>query len=188
MRIFKDGEQYSYYNEGEIDLDHSLLVGNKNAGSGNTVVRKPLILPMECKRMEGFLTLFDDHELRSTPAIERGPKWQRHTDIGTSSNLGGTTLWRRLWFRVEIIDDPKYQETIKSDDKQKQENNVGLYKTILLRYWMYPENVEQQEVISPVHYKTISIFFYKLETLYNIFHMIRMFFSLLITRAWIYMF
>lgn len=148
MRILEDGEQYVYYNEGERDLHHSLLGSNKHASSGNTVVRKPLTLPTECKRMEGFLTLFDDHELRATPAIERGPQWQRHSDIGGSANLGGTTLWRRLWFRVEIIDDPKYQETSKSDDdKQKQQNNIGLYKTIVLRYWMYPEHAEQQREV-----------------------------------------
>lgn len=158
MRLLEDGEQYVYENEkGGINFDHLSLSSNKNAGSLVAAAKKPLTLP-SCKRLEGFLTLFDDHELRTTSIFGLGQHWQRRRNIGSGSS-GGTTSWRRLWFRVEVVNNIE-QEIHNSDDdlstKQLQENDNHFWKkTIVLRYWMYPEHVEQEREVN------LTIFYYK---------------------------
>lgn len=152
MRLLEDGEQYVFENEeGEINFEHLSLSNNKYASNVVAAVKKPLTLP-SCKRTEGFLTLFDDHELRATPLIGQGQQWQRRRNIGSSSS-GGTTSWRRLWFRVETVNN--IDQEIKNSDgdlstKQQQLNdNHVLKKTIVLRYWMYPEHAEQEREVNP---------------------------------------
>lgn len=140
MRLLEEGEPYSYnYDEG--------MNGNIIKGCS---AKKLLSMPSECKQAEGFLTLFDDNELRSTPTIDRGQQWQRHSDI-SSGPTGGTTLWRRLWFRAEIIDDSLPQKLGKNSDNETlvnhQQYNLRQRKTIVLRYWMYPEHAEQQREV-----------------------------------------
>lgn len=129
MRLLEEGEDYTYENiEGQ---------------SANIYTSKKfLTLPPECKQIEGFLTLFDDHELRSTSMINRGLQWQRRTDI-TGGSSAGTTLWRRLWFRVEIIDKPQQQKINDNNDEVSKLQQ----QTIVLRYWMYPEHAEQQRQV-----------------------------------------
>jgi len=153
MCLLEEGEQYTYEdNAGEIHLDNKSSESNTYATSGSKAVwpRKPLKFPSECKRLEGFLTLFDDHELRSHNFEQKG-QWQRHGDIGGGSK-GGTTSWRRLWFRAEIID--MNQQNIKnSDESQDQRNNDDLrQQTIVLRYWMYPEYAEQEREVTILIY------------------------------------
>lgn len=133
MRLLEEGEQYT------CDDDE---VTNSNSGTGYSA-RKLITLPSECKRYEGFLTLFDDHELRSTPVIERGRQWQHHSDI-SGRTIGGTTLWRRLWFRAEVNDIQQQKTTDTSNDKTPKQQQQ---KTIVLRYWMYPEHAEQQREV-----------------------------------------
>lgn len=144
MRLLKEGEQYIYDNDEGTKFGSNQYAGGKFA----IELRKPLTLPSECKQTEGFLTLFDDHELRTTPALEHGQKWQRHYNIGANTQ-GGTTSWRRLWFRADVIDDPKQETSDNScDEAQKQQdNNIGRQKTIVLRYWLYPEHAEQQREV-----------------------------------------
>lgn len=138
MTLLDDGEQY-IYDSNENGLDSNCIPSTK------CITKKLLTLPLECK-VEGFLTLFDDHELRATPTFERGQQWQRYSDIGGRS--GGTTLWRRLWFRVEVIDDPKHLEASNKDIGEiHNKNNPKQQKTIVLRYWMYPEHAEQQREV-----------------------------------------
>lgn len=135
MRLLEEGEQYVFVDD--------------ESPSGCT--KKLLTLPPECKRMEGFLTLFDDHELRATPVIDSKQQWHRRLDIGGGTS-GGTTLWRRLWFRLETVDDPQQQKTSDSSDEtllQQQNKTVRRLRTIMLRYWMYPEHAEQQRKVCP---------------------------------------
>lgn len=157
MRLLEDGEQYVYNN------DENPNYGNNQYAESNirTVgLRKPLTLPSECKQTEGFLTLFDDHELRTTPTLEYGQKWQRHFNIGGNAH-GGTTLWRRLWFRAEVIDDPKQQEAIDDScaesQRQQQDINIRRQKTIVLRYWLYPEHADQQREVYLKYYVLILV-------------------------------
>lgn len=153
MCLLEDGEQYIYDNdEDPRNCDNPSLSSNRYANSGCAMVaaKKPLTFPSECKRTEGFLTLFDDHELRATPTFEQTPKWQRHSNIKGNVKDGGTTLWRRLWFRVEIIDDPKQQQEVddKSCSETKRQQQINKHqKTIVLRYWLYPEHAEQQREV-----------------------------------------
>lgn len=152
MRLLENGEQYVYENEeGEINIEHLTLGSDKNAGSLVAAAKKSLTLP-SCKRMEGFLTLFDDHELRATSIFGQGQQWQRRRNIGSGSS-GGTTSWRRLWFRVEVVNNTEHEINNSDDDlskKQQQLNdNHAWKKTILLRYWMYPEHVEQEREVNP---------------------------------------
>lgn len=145
MRLLEDGEQYVFNNDESTNFGNSQYTGSN---FGMVRLRKPLTLPSECKRTEGFLTLFDDHELRATPTLEHRQKWQRHFNIGGNTH-GGTTLWRRLWFRVEVIDDPTQ---LKSSDNscaelQKQLDGNIKWKTIVLRYWLYPEHADEQREV-----------------------------------------
>lgn len=135
MTILDNGEEY-IYDSNEDGIDFNYIRNNK------CVTKKLLKLPSECK-VEGFLTLFDDHELRATNTFEQGQQWQRYLDIGGRS--GGTTLWRRLWFRVEVIDDPKQMDGSNNDVGEIQNNTKQ--KTIVLCYWMYPEHAEQQREV-----------------------------------------
>lgn len=136
MRLLEEGEQYNC----KDDEDGTNIDSKSSSSNSATVMtRKQLTLPSECKRTEGFLTLFDDHELRSTTLFERGQQWQR-----SSTFSGGTTSWRRLWFGVEIIDDLE-----QSEDSENNINDTFKQKVIVLRYWKYPEHAEQQrEVLS----------------------------------------
>jgi len=149
MFLLEDGEQYIYDNDKGLGNVDNLSLGSSYSDYAMDVARKPLTFPPECKRLEGFLTLFDDHELRSTPAFEQAPKWQRHSNIGGKVN-SGTTLWRRLWFRAVIVDDTKQQDI--NDDGYGETPklghiNIGRQKTIVLRYWLYPEHAEQQREV-----------------------------------------
>lgn len=134
MRLLEEGEMYAFAND--------------ESTSGCN--RKLLTLPPECSRTEGFLTLFDDHELRTTPVIDYEQQWHRQSNIGGGKS-GGTTLWRRLWFRIETIADPQTQKTSNSNDEelmpQQQNKTVRQLQTIVLRYWMYPEHAEQQRKV-----------------------------------------
>ncbi|XP_008180199.1 uncharacterized protein LOC100572761 isoform X2 [Acyrthosiphon pisum] len=144
MCLLEEGEQYED-DSGAINVDNKSLEPNTYIASGSKAAwaQKLLKFPSECKRLEGFLTLFDDHELRSHNFL-RESKWQRRTDIGDCTK-GGTTSWRRLWFRAEIIDMNQQKSLNNSDKPQKQENNINLkQRTIVLRYWMYPEYAEQE--------------------------------------------
>lgn len=157
MRLLEDGEQYVYENEeGEINLDYLSLGSNKYTGSLVAAAKKPLTLP-SCKRLEGFLTLFDDHELRATSIFGQSQQWQRRKNIGSGSS-GGTTSWRRLWFRVEVVNNIEPDIHNSDDDlstKQQQQNDNHVWKkTIVLRYWMYPEHVEQGREVN------LTIFYY----------------------------
>lgn len=136
MRLLEEGEQYAFVDD----------------ESPSGCARKLLTLPPECKRMEGFLTLFDDHEIRTTPVIDCEQQWHRRSNIGGGAS-GGTTLWRRLWFRIETVDDPQQQKNSDSSDEvlllQQQDKTVRRLQTIVLRYWMYPEHAEQQRKVCP---------------------------------------
>lgn len=136
MQLLEEGENYTYEN---------IRVEGQSASSYTS--KKLLTLPPECKQTEGFLTLFDDHELRSTSVINRGQQWQRRTDIAGGSSAG-TTLWRRLWFRVEIVNQPQQQKTNDNNDEVSKIQQ----QTIVLRYWMYPEHAEQQRQVYHIKY------------------------------------
>ncbi|KAF0761423.1 Uncharacterized protein FWK35_00023440, partial [Aphis craccivora] len=145
MCLLEEGEQYTYEDDmGGINLDNKSSESNLYAASGIKVMaQKSLKFPSECKRLEGFLTLFDDHELR-THNFEREGQWKRRADIGNCTK-GGTTSWRRLWFRAEIIDMNQQKSINDSDKPQEQQNgNNFMQQTIVLRYWMYPEYAEQE--------------------------------------------
>lgn len=140
MRLLEEGERY-ICKDGEDGTN----LGSKSSSSSSATVmtRKQLTLPSDCKRTEGFLTLFDDHELRTSTIFERGHQWQR-----SSGFSGGTTSWRRLWFGVEIVDDLDQSEANDNDV-----NDTFKQKVIVLRYWKYPEHAEQQrEVYSMIFY------------------------------------
>lgn len=144
MCLLEEGEQYED-DLGGIHLDNKSSETNTYASGGSKAVRaqKTLTFPSECKRLEGFLTLFDDHELRSHNFV-RESQWQRRADIG-SGPKGGTTSWRRLWFRAEIIDRNQQKSININDESQEQQNDNNLkQQTIVLRYWMYPEYAEQE--------------------------------------------
>lgn len=160
MHLLEDGEQYVYEDEeGEINFETLSLGSKQYVGNGSLVVaaKKPLKLP-SCQRTEGFLTLFDDHELRANVII--GQQWQRRWNIGSGSS-GGTTSWRRLWFRVEVINNTEQEVSITNDDlslKQQDPNdNNTCQNTIILRYWMYPEHVEQERMVNPIIYHNLSL-------------------------------
>jgi len=152
MCLLEEGEQYED-DSCAINLDNKSLESNTYtvSGSKTTYAHKPLKFPSECKRLEGFLTLFDDHELRSHNFV-RESQWQRRTDIGDCTK-GGTTSWRRLWFRAEIIDMNQQKSINNSDKPQEQQNNINLkQRTIVLRYWMYPEYAEQEREVPVIIY------------------------------------
>ncbi|XP_026821529.1 uncharacterized protein LOC113559940 [Rhopalosiphum maidis] len=146
MCLLEEGEEYTYDDDmGGINLDNKSSGSNSYAAGGIRTVsaQKSLKFPSECKRLEGFLTLFDDHELR-TQNFEREGQWKRRADIGGCSK-GGTTSWRRLWFRAEIIDVNQQKSINNSDKPQEQPNDKNLkQQSIVLRYWMYPEYAEQE--------------------------------------------
>lgn len=146
MHLLDEDEHYAYEDdEDRINFENPSL----KYGSRYTTVAamKPLTLPPECKRTEGFLTLFDDHELRTTQTFERGPQWHRQSNIGSSTS-GGTTMWRRLWFSTDIVDVPEQQETSDNRNEIQQKNyDIGQQQTVVLRYWMYPEHAEQQREV-----------------------------------------
>jgi hypothetical protein len=150
MCLLDEGEEYTYDDDmGGINLDNKSSGSNSYATGGiRTVsIQKSLKFPSECKRLEGFLTLFDDHELR-TQHFEREGQWKRRADIGGCSK-GGTTSWRRLWFRAEIIDVNQQKSINNSDKPQEQSNDKNLkQQSIVLRYWMYPEYAEQEREVS----------------------------------------
>jgi len=152
MCLLEEGEQYED-DSGALNLDNKSLESNTYTASGSKAVwaQKILKFPSECKRLEGFLTLFDDHELRSHNFIQES-QWQRRTDIGDCTK-GGTTSWRRLWFRAEIIDMNQQKSINNSDKPQEQQNNINLkQRTIVLRYWMYPEYAEQEREVQILIY------------------------------------
>lgn len=163
MCLLEEGEQYED-DSGEINLENKSLESNTYTASGNKAAwaQKPLKFPSECKRLEGFLTLFDDHELRSHNFV-RESQWQRRTDIGDNTK-GGTTSWRRLWFRAEIIDMNQQNSINNSDKSQEQQNSINLkQRTIVLRYWMYPEYAEQERevlVYYNIFIKKITVHFF----------------------------
>jgi len=166
MCLLEEGEQYTYEDDmGGINLDNKSSESNLYAASGIKVMaQKSLKFPSECKRLEGFLTLFDDHELR-THNFEREGQWKRRADIGDCTK-GGTTSWRRLWFRAEIIDMNQQKSINDSDKPQEQQNgNNFMQQTIVLRYWMYPEYAEQERevrIIMYLLYYTLNYNFKKL--------------------------
>lgn len=147
MCLLEEGEQYED-DSGANNLENKSLESNTHTASGSKAAcaQKPLKFPSECKRLEGFLTLFDDHELRSHNFV-RESQWQRRTNIGDCTK-GGTTSWRRLWFRAEIIDINQQKSINISDKSQEQQNNINLkQRTMVLRYWMYPEHAEQEREV-----------------------------------------
>jgi len=156
MCLLEEGEQYED-DSGDINLDNKSSGINTYTASSSKAVRaqKQLKFPLECKRLEGFLTLFDDHELRSHNFV-RDSQWQRHADIGNRTK-SGTTSWRRLWFRAEIID-MNQQNSININEKlQELQNDKNLkQRTIVLRYWMYPEYAEQEREV-PVIINLLSV-------------------------------
>jgi len=150
MCLLEEGEQYED-DSGGINLDNKSLESNTASGTKAVWAQKSLKFPSECKRLEGFLTLFDDHELRSHNFV-RESQWKRRTNIGDCTK-GGTTSWRRLWFRAEIIDINQQKSINNSNKPQEQQNIINLkQRTIVLRYWMYPEHAEQErEVPIAIH-------------------------------------
>lgn len=139
MSLLDNGEQYIYDNDSTADSNHISNIKK-------CVTKEQLTLPSVCKLVEGFLTLFDDHELRATTTFEWGQQWQHYSDIGVRN--GGTALWRRLWFRIEIVDDLEKLESSNNDISEvHKQNNTRQQKTIILRYWMYPEHAEQQREV-----------------------------------------
>lgn len=150
MCLLEEGEQYED-DSVDINFDNKSSKTNTYTASSSKALRvqKQLKFPSECKRLEGFLTLFDDHELRSHNFVQES-QWQRHADIGNCTK-GGTTSWRRLWFRAEIID-MNQQKSININDKQQelQNDNNLKQRTIVLRYWMYPEYAEQEREVPKI--------------------------------------
>jgi len=148
MCLLEEGEEYMYDSgEGLGNFDDPSPDSNKQHDNSPcawaAAARKSLRFPSECKRTEGFLTLFDDHELRTTPAFEQEAKWRPH------SSVSRMTVWRRLWFCAKVIDNPKQLEIhdISGDQTQQQQMNVRRQKTIVLRCWLYPEHAEQQREV-----------------------------------------
>lgn len=148
MCFLEEGEKED--SVGGINLD------NKSSDSYTHAVNwqlRSLKFPNDCKQLEGFLTLFDDRELRP---YSLGPKsyWQDRTDVGGRTK-DGTTAWRRLWFRTEIIDLNQQKSINNSDKSQEQQNDNNVQqRTIVLKYWLYPEYAEQEREV------TIIIFIY----------------------------
>lgn len=98
-----------------------------------------LVLPVDARqnRIEGFLTLFDDNELRRAQAKN---KWHRSSSSDTNS---ATTAWRRLWFRMRVVQEAGVREIEGSEERKSNSQK----QTIVLTYWMYPEHAEQQRQV-----------------------------------------
>lgn len=173
MRLLEEGEKYICK-----DDEDWMNLGSKTSSSSSASVmtRKQLTLPSECKRTEGFLTLFDDHELKTSAMFERGRQWQHSATFWQQSATirqqsaysGGVSSWRRLWFSVEIIDEPEQSEASDNDI-----NDTFKQKTIALQYWKYPEHVEQQKEVLFINLELYSLykvlfFFFLLVLVFNL--------------------
>ncbi|VVC41109.1 PH domain-like [Cinara cedri] len=132
MQMLEDGEEYV-----QSDLNGSI----SSTSHEENLVIKPLKLPSKCKITEGFITLFDDFALRIPFEFESNeiPRWQNFSNNNTNSL--SNALWTRLWFKVEIINDPNAQ---KDDQNYEIINKEKIYpQTVILKYWLYPEHFEQ---------------------------------------------
>lgn len=133
MRLVDAEEDAREGHDDENDLEAATGIYSSSGGK--------LCLPIDAhqNRIEGFLTLFDDHELRRAQAKN---KWHR----SNADNRSALTAWRRLWFRMQVM-----QGTVDNDDTDTEDRNdkqkYTKQQTIVLTYWMYPEHAEQQRQV-----------------------------------------